>query len=793
MRTFKGFERLGELRREGRNHAGLWYLPPYILSLLTFALLAVSSWVITWPGDGVSWALPEGRILAVDSYGPGGLAGLKPGDVVVSIDGRVLSGTPLYAGARPGQQVVLGVQRGGRISDIRLTLDSPTAADLLWRLVPVVVGLSFWLGGVVLFVLRPKSSPCQAFFLFCQGAAVTLATGQISAVNVGWAAQLFHLSLLALAPLQAHFYEVFVAADRPAMRAWVHWLAALCGLLALPQAAAVVLSLFEHRVTLFPLTWPPWRLGVRLYLGATLSAIMVGLLVTYFSTRSASVRRKLRGLAVGTSIGVLPLLLFSLAPDMLGGTGAGLPYQVSFLFLIMIPLSHAYLIFRHDLVPLDRFLNRSLVVFSLGLTWAGVYLAAVGTSLLFFRDTPLLYPLVGALVTVGLAALLNPVRSRIQRVVDRLFYRGWYDYRTVIAEVSLALSTVTSRRELAERLVAPVAEGLRLRGAALYLRTPEGDLELTGSREMEVPERLPIAAVSPEAFGQPLSQEGERGMVSRVAWRFPLVQDGRPTGLLLLGEKREDNFLEPADAEILRTLAQQASLAAAKVLLMDELRQAMKALEAGQRRMLTAREEERRVLAWKLHDGPVQDLLALGYRLHECRELAWPHDRSLAEALELARRETTEIMAVLREACSDLRSDVLDVMGLGPAVIQHARDVMRKTGIVVYLDVPRRGPKLADPLGITLLRVFQEALGNAVQHANVREVWTSLQMQDGMYELKVWDEGKGFMVPDKMSLQALKGHFGLVTMMERMAAVGGALEIHSGPGKGTQVRAWGAV
>ena len=376
----------------------------------------------------------------------------------------------------------------------------------------------------------------------------------------------------------------------------------------------------------------------------------------------------------------------------------------------------------------------------------------------------------------------------------RISTGGWYDYRTVIEQVSVALSTVISRRELAERLVIPLAEGLRLRGAALYLRTPEGDLELSGNREMAVPARLPMGiAADRELASDFLSQLTEPGQVSGVAWHFPLVQDGRLMGVLLLGEKREDTFLEPADTEILRTLAQQASLAAAKVLLMDELREAMKALEAGQRRMLTAREEERRVLAWKLHDGPVQDLLALGYRLYECRDRAWPHDHSLAEALEVARQETMEIMGVLREACSGLRSDVLDVMGLGPAVIQHARDVMRKTGIVVYLDVPRRGPKLADPLGITLLRVFQEALGNAVQHASIREVWTSLHIEDGRYDLQVWAEGLGFVVPDQMSAQALKGHFGLSTMMERMESVGGTLEIRSAPGRGTRIRARGAV
>jgi len=222
-------------------------------------------------------------------------------------------------------------------------------------------------------------------------------------------------------------------------------------------------------------------------------------------------------------------------------------------------------------------------------------------------------------------------------------------------------------------------------------------------------------------------------------------------------------------------------------------KQAEAALEAAQHRLLTAREEERCVLAWELHDGPLQDLVALGYRLCECRERAWPHEPALAQTLEEVRREATRIMRIVRDACAQLRSDVLDVMGLGPALAQYAYDVMQKTGVVVYLDVPRHGPKLADPLGITLFRVFQEALKNAVEHAGVREVWVHFRLEGGEYELRVWDEGRGFVVPERLDALALNGHFGLMIIRERVAMVGGHLEVRSAPGEGTEVRVWGEV
>ncbi|MEA3396101.1 MAG: ATP-binding protein, partial [Chloroflexota bacterium] len=94
---------------------------------------------------------------------------------------------------------------------------------------------------------------------------------------------------------------------------------------------------------------------------------------------------------------------------------------------------------------------------------------------------------------------------------------------------------------------------------------------------------------------------------------------------------------------------------------------------------------------------------------------------------------------------------------------------------------------------ITLLRVFQGAVGNAVQHAGTQEMWGYFQMEEDAYELRVWDEGQGFVVPKSLELLALQGYFGLATMKERVELVQARLEVRSAPGQGTVVRMWGQV
>lgn len=773
------FEWLRQRAREQHSRAARCYLPPSLFALLTLALMVAAGRTVTWPTDGLGWLLAEERILSVMPGGPGDLAGVLPGDKVLAIDGRPLAGVPLYADYRPGQPVTLTLQRGAEIRHATLTLIAPDRSDCLWRLLPVIVALAFWGATLVVFLMRPTASIPRSFFFLGQVACLTLTTGQLSTVNVAWATWLFNLSLCALPPLLVNFYGALSASPLHSRRRW--WL---------PFGVVSFLLAVLYLLQLLLWEWDGWytvlRLAVRSYLGITVLAVIIGLVCMYITTRSSDLRHRLRGLAFGATLGLTPLLFLSLLPEALWGSGTGLPYQVSFLFLVLIPLSHAYVIVQRDLAPLDRLFNRSLVTFILGLLWAALYLVGVGLGMALFQDTPLVQPLVGALVTVAMAGVFTPLRGWVQHLVDYLFYGGWYDYRSVVIRVSQALGEVTTRQELAERLLSPVVEGLRLRGAALYLRTPEGELSLAGCLGME----MPLTTVFP-------SQSWERGKEvqgsASEGWMLLLTREDRLLGVLLLGKKREDDFGDPADVEILRTLTEQTALAAENVLLMENLRHALAALEATQQRLLSAREEERRALAWELHDGVVQDLVALNYRLCQCRDQAWSCEPALARMLEEVRLEATRIMHLVRDACTELRSDVLDVMGLGPAIRQYAYDLMQKTGVVVYLDVPRYGPQLADPLGITLFRVFQEALKNAVEHAGGREIWVQFHLEGAKYELRVWDEGQGFVVPERLETLALSGHFGLITMRERMAAIGGHLEVHSAPGKGTTVRVWGEI
>lgn len=223
--------------------------------------------------------------------------------------------------------------------------------------------------------------------------------------------------------------------------------------------------------------------------------------------------------------------------------------------------------------------------------------------------------------------------------------------------------------------------------------------------------------------------------------------------------------------------------------LLQRVERAAVALDAVRARVSTAREQERRTVAEHLHDGPVQDLIALSYQLSDYRNQS--HDTILKEALEQAVHEVQHIMRTVRDACSRLRSGGLDAMGLEASMAEHATRLMEKTGLTVSFDMPETRSSPDEKIAMVLLSTYKEAVNNTAKHSGAREVWVKLRLDERQYELEVRDEGRGFVKPEQLDAMELDGHYGLVMMKERLEKAGGHLEVHSEIDRGTIVRAWG--
>ena len=224
-----------------------------------------------------------------------------------------------------------------------------------------------------------------------------------------------------------------------------------------------------------------------------------------------------------------------------------------------------------------------------------------------------------------------------------------------------------------------------------------------------------------------------------------------------------------------------------------ELQAAVETLERAEeerRRLLdrTVRsaEEERKRLAAELHDGPIQRLTAVGYRLDEATLTMELGDTTGAlELLGTTHRWLAREINELRRLMTKLRPPVLDERGLARALLERLEALQSRNGIACAFEGDF-GVRMDPEAETVLYRVAAEALNNVARHSGARHAWVKLAGQDGQVELQVRDDGVGF---DTSQLAALvqSGHFGLASMRERVEMAGGSYQLASAPGGGTTI------
>lgn len=204
-------------------------------------------------------------------------------------------------------------------------------------------------------------------------------------------------------------------------------------------------------------------------------------------------------------------------------------------------------------------------------------------------------------------------------------------------------------------------------------------------------------------------------------------------------------------------------------------------------RLIGAQEEERKRVARELHDQTSQSLTSLAVEL-KALEAA----KDLAEVRRHARRLREVASTTLGEVhhlATELRPTLLDDLGLVAAVEHHVEELRRRHGVSV--DFETVGPWDPDTLPAeaetALYRICQEALTNAVRHAEARRMSVVLTRRPNSLVAIIEDDGKGFSVDEVLGATRGEENLGLFGMQERAALLGGKLTIESNPGCGTTV------
>jgi signal transduction histidine kinase len=270
-----------------------------------------------------------------------------------------------------------------------------------------------------------------------------------------------------------------------------------------------------------------------------------------------------------------------------------------------------------------------------------------------------------------------------------------------------------------------------------------------------------------------------------VGLYLPLLVQDRLIGIL---EAYGPDALVDEGAETLYSLASQAASALENALLYTELTERENQLRDLVGKLIMAQEEERRRVAYDIHDGLAQTAAAAHQHLQAFARhhiICSAEDREeLDEALELVR----ELVGEARQVIYDLRPTVLDDFGLAAAVrLQVA--ALRAEGVEIRLQESLGDGRLPTEVETTLFRVAQEALTNIRKHAEATKARVVLDRPGNTVRLLVRDEGRGFSSKGETRRNGRGEKVGLSGMRERVSLLGGRFQLHSDPGRGTTIEA----
>jgi signal transduction histidine kinase len=397
------------------------------------------------------------------------------------------------------------------------------------------------------------------------------------------------------------------------------------------------------------------------------------------------------------------------------------------------------------------------------------------------------------LVGLALGVLVLALGFVLWRGVRR-WWRAWrygtpIDHSTLLVEYGRRMTGAPDRQALAQLLTTELPRVLQVEGAVLLM--PEGhQLVAVDGDDL----RLPVShaavrwvASGGEAQGigrgrlRELIQQGPTALDWTRVW-VPLMRGVDLRGLWLLGSRADNLRYSPQDLRWLTAVGRQAAVVLDAIHYAEQERRAASEIRALYRQVVETREVERGRLSRELHDGVLQDLCAI------TRDLKALEAQPEAEAVHFESLVTRsgESVSALRAICHDLRPPLLQ-HDLASALKALVEELDARSSAPVYIEISAEALQLPDDVALAVFRIAQEALNNAIRHADASEIAVRLTRYPDRVRLTVSDDGQGIRGGVEPARFVAHGHYGLAGMRERAAMIGGKLDVQTAVDYGTVV------
>ncbi len=290
----------------------------------------------------------------------------------------------------------------------------------------------------------------------------------------------------------------------------------------------------------------------------------------------------------------------------------------------------------------------------------------------------------------------------------------------------------------------------------------------------------PLAVVDIE--NEPLIRNAAIRKAFRSLWGVPLVVRGEVRGVLQLGFSQEYHCL-PREMTLLEAVAERCAMAIDKARLLEELHDREEQIRKLGEHMLNVEEEERRRISRELHDEVGQSMQVIRLYLEMIRGSLPAEAHDIAARLTETQSLTEQTIEEMRRLIAALSPNVLEDLGLPASIRQFVANFRRTFSGQVSLQMSGLD-HLPKSTQIMIYRLVQECFSNIIKHSQANDVGLRVSRKNGHIQVKVQDDGVGF---DLSEASRKRGSFGLPGMRERVALLGGDIEIESAIGKGTRV------
>ena len=748
--------------------------------------------------------------------------GIRFGDIIVAVNGQALTSQDdlhqLIAAKTPGTPVTYTVLRKDKTFDLTLPVQVFTRQNYyLFFYGFMFISLIFMVMGLVVFYLKPNLPTSWAYLACSVVPALILSSSPEFVTN--HALPTLSLSTLALIGPVLLVLSLYFPVVNPARKFFLIYL--------LVTAVPIIFFYRYFYPDVHKYLIVDTIMLIYLFFNATLA---VGVMIhTFYISTDPLTRQKGKVVFYGFLVSFVAIMILAFCTFILKITS----FYLVGVFAAVIPLSIGYAIVKHNLFDVDTFIRRSASYLLVSGIVVVLFFALVGILSVILQEVSGQSSQIAAVLsTMAMMAMFRPLRQRVDRSMDRRFFREQYEYQTTIRKASTVLVSIIELDRLLNQILDTVLDAVKIERGLILLF----DQDLAGFHTVVSAGYADPASLEPVSQEHPLIQrlEERRRAVQindlegleefrerreqmldliqylQVVLIIPIVYERRLIGMLGLGEKKSGAWYSTEDIELLQTLMMQTAVSIENARKVEELKK-MVELESSYRQLKQLDKMKDNFLSMVSHDLRTPMTSIKGYAAILIEKMGRMEEERQKRYLGIICQESDRLTRLINNLLDLQRFEVgkmefdfqeVDLVNLVQESVASFQGAAYTKYIGLLSALPQEEVKVRADRD-RLSQVMANLLSNAIKftHQGGRVTVSLDKVMDDdrlLVRVAVTDTGKGiaqemqskvfnrFEQADRVMREHGEGSgLGLALVREIIEAHGGKVGVESAPGKGS--------